>query len=267
MAIEEKDMRFEPSTIENVDAALLDYVRAFNLHTRTNQGWQPVPVVWSGTERAHQIKENPELRDAMSVLRLPQITIERRSVSKKLNEKGLYWGNVMPIDDEKGGSIELVRKINQDKTSAFSNARSQRRTGDLNFKTSKTPQNKIVYEITSVPLPIYLTMEYVVTLRTEYQEQMNDLIAPFLTHSDGVHYFIIEKTGHRYECFYNEDYGTVNNTSNFDDQEKIYKSEVKIKVLGHIHGAGVNAIKPKRAIRENAIKVKIRESSIKPDFN
>ena len=40
----------------------------------------------------------------------------------------------MPVRDEKGGSIEVARRIKQDKTSNFMNAKSKRKEDKLIFQ-------------------------------------------------------------------------------------------------------------------------------------
>ena len=56
----------EPSTIENIDTGLYEWVRDLELSTTTNDGFKPVPVLWLGTERAFQIKNNKEIRKILT---------------------------------------------------------------------------------------------------------------------------------------------------------------------------------------------------------
>ena len=48
----------QPSTIENIDTGLYEWVRGLKLSSITNDGFKKAPVIWLGTERAFQIKNN-----------------------------------------------------------------------------------------------------------------------------------------------------------------------------------------------------------------
>jgi len=62
----------EPSTIETVDTALYNYVNdKINVSSQTNEGFKKVPVLWTGAERAFQIKSNPDIRDDNGKLIFP----------------------------------------------------------------------------------------------------------------------------------------------------------------------------------------------------
>ena len=51
-----------PSTIEDIDAAMLDYINnTLNISTETNKGFEKVPVIWVAAERAAQIKQIKDL--------------------------------------------------------------------------------------------------------------------------------------------------------------------------------------------------------------
>ena len=114
-----------PSTLENIDRALYEWVdEEMNIFCETNKGWKKSPVVWLSAERAYQIKNDKELRDDAGVLILPTITIERSSVNKNPANKGIFQAHIPPVLDEKGGSITIARRINQDKTAKFANANS-----------------------------------------------------------------------------------------------------------------------------------------------
>ena len=110
-----KEVPFQPSTLETIDFAMYRFLdEELNLYTSTNKGWEKVPVIWSSAERAYQVKNQKELRDQDGTLILPLITIERSSVIKDLEKKGTVWANVPPIKDEKGGSITIARRVQQE---------------------------------------------------------------------------------------------------------------------------------------------------------
>ena len=74
----EKVTTFDPSTLETIDNAVYNFVNEIvDAHTSTNTGWSKVPVLWLGTERPYQVKNNKELRDKVGKLKLPLITVTR----------------------------------------------------------------------------------------------------------------------------------------------------------------------------------------------
>jgi|ETNvirenome_2_60_1030617.scaffolds.fasta_scaffold00186_20 hypothetical protein len=264
-----KSIPFAPSTIDNVDAAMLDYVEnKLNIFTTTHKGFERVPVVWVSPERGFSAKKDRLFRDSTGALILPIISIERTNVAKDLSKKGSIWGNVVPVADEKGGSIRVARRIKHDKTSNFINAESQRRKGQVNFPGYRP--NKIVYETVSIPLPVYVEVTYKINIRTEYQEQMNDVVTPFITKPGGVNYILIEKENHRYEGFIQQDFNQNNNYNSFTNEERKVETTIEIKVLAYLIGEKGNQEQPRYAIRENAVSVKIPRERIvfgdEPEF-
>ena len=154
---------------------------------------------------------------------MPLITIDRVNVTKDPSRKGTVYANIPPIDDVKGGSISVSRRINQQKTSNFANADRKKKRGQLNFPGEN---EKVVYQTLTIPLPIYVTVQYDITLRTEYQEQMNQMITPFLTRPGGINYVIIEEGRLRYEAFIQEDFAQSNNIASFSTSDRDWETEL-----------------------------------------
>ena len=259
-----KKIPFASSTLENIDTAFLRYINeSLDIHTTTNQGFIKVPVIWASAERAFQSKRDSRVRDKEGSLVLPLITIERTAVTKDVNRKGSVQAALMPVNDEKGGVIQVARRIKQDKTGNFANADAKRTRGQLNFPR---PNKKVVYETISMPLPTYVVLSYDITLRTEYQQQMNDMSTPFIVRPGGVNYFIIENDIHRYEAFIKESYSQSNNISSYTTDERKFETKITVEVLGYLLGEGDNDNQPFLSIRENAVDFKIpRERVISRD--
>tara|TARA_B100000941_G_C28478870_1_gene540903 strand:- start:128 stop:1402 length:1275 start_codon:yes stop_codon:yes gene_type:complete len=260
--LDTKSIPFPPSTIENIDAAMMSYLlQTMAIFTSTNKGWSKVPVVWSSSERAFQSKRGQEIRDSQGTLVLPIITVERVSVVKDLARKGTIYGNPMPTNDEKGGVIPIAREINQEKTSNFTNADVRRLTaGKINFPAPVG--DKVVYSTVFIPLPVYITATYAIKIRTEYQQQMNDIITPFVTRPGGVNYINLVNSGHRYEGFINEDFAQSNNVSDYSNEERKFETTITVDVLGYLIGDDKNQVKPNFVYRENAVEVKIPRERI-----
>jgi len=275
-----KDVSFMPSTVETIDRAMFKFVdEDLNLFTTTNKGSEKVPVLWVSAERSFQIKRDKGLRDSNGVLKLPIITVERKSMEKDPNFKGVAWSHIPEVNDEKGGALVVARRINQEKTSNFINADSAKLrgsmtdpnvgTGQQNFPSSATA--KVVYETISIPVPTYVAVKYDITIRTEYQQQINDLITPFITRTGQVRAIDLKHEGHKYEAFIEGNFTQASNVAQMNDQERMYETSVSVKVLGYLIGEGPNRERPKLTVRENAVEVKIpRERVIVgdiPDFD
>jgi hypothetical protein len=135
--------------------------------------------------------------------------------------------------------------------------------GQINFPRKN---EKIVYETISIPLPVSINVNYIIKLRAEYQQQMNDLIQPFITKTGNINHFMLNKDGHRYEAFIDGSFSSNSNVEEMGEDERMYETEINIRVLGHLVGEGPNQDKPKVVRRENAVEVKIpRERTILTD--
>jgi len=252
----------EPSTIETIDLGIYRYVNEnLDLSTTTNEGFKKTPVIWLGTDRLFQVKNNKELRDSVGKIKLPIITVNRDSIAKDPSFKGSFQAHLFENSDYKGGAITRVRRIQQEKTRNFANADVARSSKDSR-NTGKSDNKKIVYEFMTSPIPTYVTVMYTIVLRTEYQQQMNDLMTPFITRTGQLNSFLFEYDGHRYEAFIQSDFSENKNTTSLNEDERMFETKVSIKVLGYLIGDGPNRDKPQITIRENAVEVKISRERV-----
>tara|TARA_B100000131_G_C18112143_1_gene609984 strand:- start:655 stop:1515 length:861 start_codon:yes stop_codon:yes gene_type:complete len=270
-----KEYELMPSTIETIDRALFEWLSDdVNAHTTTNKGWKKVPVIWLSAERNYQIKHDKELRDSSGSLKLPLISIERTSIVKDLRNKGSHYAalpeNVGNSTDDllsvRGGVRQISRRIEQKKTSNFANETVNKHAN----VGVKTPNKKVVYESILIPLPVYINVTYSVTVKTEYQQQINDILSTIINkpNSSGIDSVLISSDGHDYETFIDGKYNLVSNSKDVGESEKDYEAKISIRVLGYIVGSGDNDDRPKVSVRENAVEVKIsRERSALGDIN
>ena len=259
-----KEYEIMPSKIETIDRAFYTWLdEKMNIHSTTNKGWKKVPVIWVSAERAFHTKNDKDSRDDLGSVILPAITVERTSIVKDLQKKGAIYANIPEEGDHKGGVLQINKIIQQDKTANFRNAASHRTHRQLNFPKKG---EKIVYQSMFIPLPIFIDVTYELNIKTEYQQQLNEIITPFVTKTGGINHFMVEKDGHRFESFIQQDFGLESNVSNFSEEERQYNAKVAIKVLGYVIGEGDNRDKPKIAIRENRVQVRLgRERVITGD--
>ena len=266
----QRDVPYFSSTLEDIDFALYNFVNEeLNLSTKTNKGFEKVPVVWSGAERAHSIKDDNINRDLSGMVALPIIVIERQDVKKAIKERGVPYAAVDPVGDLKGGFFQINKVIQQDKTRNFANADAFRRKGQLNapiYRANQGDKNKkIVYETITIPLPIYVDLTYKVHIKTEYQQQMNDLLVPVIRASNAHKRVLITHNFNRYEAFINEDYGVKNTIVNYESNERKYEASVTVSVLGYLIGDGKNQTQPRIVRRENAVQVRFARERVVMD--
>ena len=272
-----QEIEFMPSSLETIDGAMLDFIDdEINISVTTNDGFKKVPVLWVTAERAYQIKHNKELRDSEETLVLPLITINRATVTKEANFKGTVFANLYPVPDTKGGTITVARVINQKKTAEFQNAMANRRCGQDNQVSSKTkntnkrnmPTGKTVYETITIPIPVWIKVSYQITVRAEYQQQLNELVRPFITIAgNSMMPPRISNEGHFYEVFINGGFANGSNKANLGMTQRNYETTINMDVLGYLIGDGENQEKPKIVRRENAVEFKFsRERTIVGDI-
>jgi len=266
-----------PSIIETIDGAVYKWLdEEMNIFSTTNKGWKKVPVIWTSAERAHQIKNKKELRDSTGTLILPLVSIERTAIAKDPGKKGSAWAHIPPTTlfpgDIKGGSITIARRVQQEKTSNFASADAVRKrgnskdvgSGQLNFPRKN---KKTVYETITIPMPVYVTVTYNISILAEYQQQMNEIVTPFITKTGGINYFIATNEGHRYEGFIKQDFAQDNNAAALGTDLRQYKTDITIDILGYLIGEDKNAEQPKIIVRENAVQVRMpRERVIQGDI-
>jgi hypothetical protein len=256
----EKVTTFDPSTLETIDKAVFSFVdEIVDAHTSTNSGWKKVPVMWLGTERPYQIKNNKELRDKVGKLKLPLITVSRTSVSRD-EWKGSYQSYYPTEKDYKGGTVAITKVIRQDKTQNFANADANRRSKGDETRKSGHVNKKVVYETITIPKPTYVTCMFEINIRTEYQQQINDIIPPFIVDQKNV--FPIVQDGHKYELFIQDDYGIGSNVASLGQEERMFTAKIQFKVLGYLVGDGNNRDRPQITKRQNAVEVKMSKERV-----
>ena len=231
-----------PSTLETIDFAIFNYIKEnLNIHVDTNEGYKRVPVIFQTQERPVMVKKSPDLREAgfgaHDSLIYPLISIQRTSVNKEVTRRGRYYSPLPQNKDGSMGRVTIARAVNQLKTRDRANADSIRRSTngtDANKKTFPRENKRIVYDVYSIPAPIYLDVGYQISMRSEYIQQMNEMSTHFMVTGGARNYFILEHEGHRYEAFVQADFTQENNAASLGTDERMFTSNVTIQVLGYI---------------------------------
>jgi hypothetical protein len=220
------------STFETIDMAVTRFVdETLNIYARTNQGNSKVPVIWLGAERSYQIKNDKDLRDSVGKLKLPLMTVSRTSMSRDADFRGSYRSYYPPDSAIDGSRVAITKIIKQEKTRNFANADENKRP-ILGDETGPSMNKKIVYETILIPKPTYVTCMYEINIRTEYQQQMNQILPAFIVDEKNV--AIIGHDGYEYEAFIQSDYSVQNNINTLGSDERMFTCKVQIKVLGYI---------------------------------
>ena len=255
--LEELGMR--ASTIENIDYAIVSWLKEdLNLRTRSNEGFFQVPVLWQTPERSFQIKNDKALRDDAGALKLPLVSIERTNITKDPARKGSFQAHYYS-DKKKGrsGRWVIAKRIKQDKTRNFAATatRIAPETGGSRQLHYPRVNNKVVIQSLSVPIPIYINLDYKITIKSEYQQQMNDLTTPFIARTGQINAFVMKRNGHLYEAFIEQGFTQSNNMSNLQEEMRMFSTEITIRVLGYLMGEGDSDDRPIVRVDENVVEI------------
>ena len=254
------------STLEDIDYAMTSYVKKdLELTTMTNEGRKTVPVLWQSPERAFQIKNEKDLRDDTGVLKLPLISIERTNVIKDPENKGSFRAQIYSNDHNgRTGRMVIARRIVEDKTRNFAAAAAMRKLPKTIKYQKHYPRinKKIVIQTLSIPIPVYVAAEYKIKINTEYQQQMNDLVSPFMARTGQINSFVMRRNGHIYEAFIDSSFAHNNNVAALNEDERMFSTDIKIKVLGYLIGEGNSDDREIVKIEENLVEVTFPRESI-----
>ena len=265
-----KEVGMLSSTIEDIDYAIVSWLKEdLNLSAQTNEGYVSVPVLWQAPERAFQVKNSKDLRDDAGALKLPLISIERVNITKDPAKKGSFQANLYSVEKNgRPGRIVIAKRIVQDKTRNFAAAAGSRtNAGSNKQKYSPRKNRKVVIQTVSIPIPVYVEIEYKITIKTEYQQQINQLTTPFITRTGQINAFTMKRKGHIYEGFVQQGFGQTNNASSMGEDSRLFSTEISINILGYLIGDGDNPDTPIARIDENVVEYQFPSESIVPAGN
>ena len=244
----------QPSTLENIDQSFFNFINEkMNIFSNGTKGWQKVPVIWSSTERVFMSKNDSNLRDKDGTLIKPIICIIRTGMVKDETHRGSFYGNVSNYNSKLfGGYVKVAQRIKQDKTKNFANNDAYKKFGQINYKTKN---EKIIYESVYVPAPKYISLSYDVVLESNFMQQMNEMVQPFININGPNKSFNIRNNGHRYECFMKE-FNEQSNSKDIQEEERKFEQVIKFEVLGYLMGGDDNTNISKIIKTENAVEIK-----------
>jgi hypothetical protein len=258
------------SSMEDIDQAFVDWVKQIGLSTNSNEGFGKINILWQAPERAYQIKHNKNLRDDAGALKLPIVSVERTGITKDPSRKGSFQAQIFSDNlNGRSGRLVIAQKIVPRKTQNFAIASGMRSTLGKSNKQKYYPRvnTKVVIKSLSIPIPVYVNVDYKVVIKTEYQQQMNDLMTPFITRTGQINAFVMRRNGHLYEGFIDQGFTHNNNVSNLGEDMRMFTSEITIKVLGYLIGDGPSDDRPLVRVDENVVEYQFPSESTVPKGN
>ena len=267
-----KEIGMLASTIENIDYAMVSWLKEdLDLSARGNEGFVSVPVLWQTPERSYQVKHNKDLRDDGGAIKLPILSVERTGITKDPNRKGGFQAQIYSNKKNgRSGRIVIARKIVEDKTRNYAVVGNTRRANYTSGKEQRhypRVNKKVVIQSLSIPIPVYINVEYKIIIKTEYQQQMNDLVAPFMARTGQLNAFVMKRNGHLYEAFIDQGFTQANNVANLNEDLRMFTSEISIRVLGYLIGEGENDDRPIVKINENIVEYLFPNEETVPEGN
>lgn len=243
------------SSIEDIDRAIYDWIKDLQLSSYDEGSFKTVNVLWQAPERAYQIKHDKDLRDSAGALKLPLVSVERTGITKDPARKGSFQAHLYSKNKNgRAGRMVIAQKIVPEKTQNFAIA-SGTRNAIQHKKQKYYPRvnKKVVIRSLSIPIPVYVNVDYKIVLKSEYQQQMNDLMAPFITRTGQINGFLMRRNGHLYEGFIDQGFTHNNNVNNLGEEMRQFTSEITIKVLGQLIGEGTSDDRPIVRVDENVV--------------
>lgn len=253
------------STIEDIDYAMTSWVKKdLDLSATTNEGRKKVEILWQVPERAYQIKNDKDLRDDSGALKLPLISVQRSGITKDPARKGAYQAHIYS-DKYNGrtGRLTIAKRIVQDKTRNFAVASGTRtNTGSKLQHNFPRINKKVVVQTLSIPIPVYVNVDYKITIKTEYQQQMNELLTPFIARTGQINSFVMRRNGHLYEAFIDQTFAASDNVATLNEDIRMFESTINVKVLGYLIGEGDNDDRRVVRIDENIVEITFPRESV-----
>lgn len=263
-------VEFPSCHIEDIDKAIFNlFDKDLPLLYTQKNDTQRVPIIFATGERFALIARKKPLRDRSNALILPVISILRTNV-QMVQEFGAAIAPDVPIIIKKQISPEdhvyqrLLNKFgfqNSDdlaSSTSFVDASSKtgsapgriatRRPGVGAEPSSKMQSGNILqahlgnnlYEIYEIPPPVFVTVDYEITLWTQYMQEMNNLISVIAreSHFHAIPSYRIEtEKGYYFVAYFDRAFANQSNFDEFSEEERLVRTSFTVKVPGYIFGS------------------------------
>ena len=174
--------------------------------------------------------------------------------------KGSFQAHYPPGTEGRSTTTKTVP--NQEKTSNYQTAKLSRDSKGTGYGKHEEGDPAIIYDTYDSTVPVYVTINYDITLRSEYQQQMNTMTHPFGTRPGGANHVVLRHNKRKFEAFIGQDFASDNTVADIGEGERNFQTKIEIKVLAALIGHGDNQEKPKVVVRENAVDVKLMRERV-----
>ena len=266
------DFEFPSCGVEDVDRALFElFDKKLAFEVKVNEQTTKVPVVFAAGERFALTRRQKPIRDKNNALILPLIAVKRTSIGYKTeadaggtaisfrqNADYIIRKRLDVTDRDYQNIINKLSLKNQDNVTSRAHfitndispgnnvspgTVSSRRNGAgiafgggrVLFGTHSNLGDNI-FEIITVPYPVFIQVNYNVTFWTQYMSQMNQLLETLLIKTDGQgrEFHLISNKGFKFTAFLQGSFTSGDNFDNYTDDERIIRYSFDIRVPAYI---------------------------------
>lgn len=263
---------FPSCGIEDVDRALFElFDKRLAFEIKVNEQTTKVPVVFAAGERFALTRRGKPIRDKNNALILPLIAIKRQAIGFKTDSEAggtaisfrqntdyIIRKRLDTSDRDYQNVINKLSIKNQDNVTsrahfldtsvspgygALPGTKTSRKPGAgisfgggrLNFPLNNDVANNI-FEIITIPYPIFFQVNYEVTFWTQYMTQMNQLLESLLVKTDGQgrEFQLISNKGFKFTAFLMGSMSSGDNFENFTGTERVIKYSFNMRVPAYI---------------------------------
>lgn len=267
-----ENFSFPSCGIEDVDRALFElFDKRLAFEIKVNEQTTKVPVVFAAGERFALTRRQKPIRDKNNALILPLIAIKRQAVGfkteteaggtaisfrqntdyvirKRLDTRDREYQNILNKLSIKNQDNVTSRGhfLNNDVSPGFGTipgTKTSRRPGNgiaygggrLNFPLNNDVSNNI-FEVITIPYPVFIQLNYEVTFWTQYMTQMNQLLESLLVKTDGQgrEFQLVSNKGFTFTAFLQGPFNSNDNFENFSATERVIKYSFSIRVPAYI---------------------------------
>ena len=266
------NFEFPSCGVEDVDRALFElFDKKLAFEVKVNEQTTRVPVVFAAGERFALTRRQKPIRDRNNALILPLIAVKRTSIGYKTeadaggtaisfrqNTDYVIKKRLDPSDRSYQNVVNKLSIKNQDNVTSrahfirndispgnnvFPGTVSSRRNGSgiafgggkLAFGATSDLGNNI-FEVITIPYPVFIQVTYNVTFWTQYMSQMNQILETLLMKTDGQgrEFHLVSNKGYTFTAFLQGSFTSGDNFDNFTDDERIIRYSFDIRVPAYI---------------------------------
>jgi len=258
------DINLPHCGFEDIDRAIFRlFDKDLEFQQTIDSDTKKVPVIYATGERAIFLRRKQPLRDKSGMLILPLISIMRSSIEQKPSDgfgHGPGLGDIVIKNRISPDNLIYRRNLNfeglanqegalgSDKHAGFA-VRGEEPSKEANpvilnrFEGPGLPKN--IYEIISIPVPRFYTVQYEVTFWTQYVQQMNEMLEYLMSsyvHNPSLTFRLESDKGYWFVAKIDPALSANANFDGFADDERLVKYSFNISVNGYLintEGTGV----------------------------